>query len=285
VQAVYESSYNGSRSVTSTNGVRSPAAFAGASEVERPFTLSDLARVLRMRLWVILLVVAVVVGVAVMASLWQTPKYEASAMLLVGQEQGNGQDTNLGGAVSGLQALTQTMIIAIDTPLVADEAIRRLGLKMSSDQLLQDLTIQQVESSQFIQLTYTGTDPERAAQIVNTVGQVSSERIAAASATANNITATVYQKAEVPDHPSSPDPLRNGLLAGVLGLMLGIGLALLMEYLDYSWRSPEEVEQISGVPTFAIIPEFGLAMKKRGHKHGRSRKQNRGPSGARAQTA
>src|SRR5215212_1401079 len=118
VQAVYESSYNGSRSVTSTNGVRSPAAFAGASEVERPFTLSDLARVLRMRLWVILLVVVVVVGVAVVASLWQTPKYEASAMLLVGQEQGNGQDTNLGGAVSGLQALTQTMIIAIDTPRV-----------------------------------------------------------------------------------------------------------------------------------------------------------------------
>jgi protein tyrosine kinase modulator len=282
---VYESSYNGSRSVTSTNGVRSPAAFAGASEVERPFTLSDLARVLRMRLWVILLVVVVVVGVAVVASLWQTPKYEASAMLLVGQEQGNGQDTNLGGAVSGLQALTQTMIIAIDTPRVADEAIRRLGLKMSSDQLLHDLTIQQVESSQFIQLTYTSTDPERAAQIVNTVGQVSSERIAAASATANNITATVYQKAEVPDHPSSPDPLRNGLLAGVLGLMLGVGLALLMEYLDNSWRSPEEVEQISGVPTFAIIPEFGLAVKKRGRKHGRSRKQNRGPSGARAQTA
>jgi capsular polysaccharide biosynthesis protein len=262
---VYESSFNGSKSATSTIGGRSPAAYAGASEVERPFTVSDLARVLRKRLWVILLVVAVVVGVAVGASLWQTPKYQASAMLLVGQEQGSTQDSNLGGAVSGLQALTQTMIIAIDTPHVADEAIRRLGLKMSSDQLLKDLTIQQVESSQFIQLTYTGTDPERAAQIVNTVGQVSSERIAAASATANNITATVYQKAEVPNHPASPDPVRNGVLGAVLGLMLGIGLALLMEYLDYSWRSPEEVEQISGVPTFATIPEFGLAIKKRGH--------------------
>ena len=181
---MYESSYNGSKSATSTIGGRSPAAYAGASEVERPFTISDLARVLRKRLWVILLVVAVVVGVAVGASLWQTPKYEASALLLVGQEQGNGQDTNLGGAVSGLQALTQTMIIAIDTRSVAEKAIQRLGLKMSPDQLLQDLTIQQVESSQFIQLTYTGTDPERAAQVVNTVGQVSSERIAAASPTA-----------------------------------------------------------------------------------------------------
>jgi capsular polysaccharide biosynthesis protein len=46
--------------------------------------------------------------------------------------------------------------------------------------------------------------------------------------------------------------------------MLGIGLALLMEHLDHSWRSPEEVEQISGVPTFATIPDFSLAMRKKG---------------------
>lgn len=54
----------------------------------------------------------------------------------------------------------------------------------------------------------------------------------------------------------SPDPVRNGALALVLGLMLGVGLAFLLEYLDDSWRSPEEVEQVSGVPTFGVIPEF-----------------------------
>jgi capsular polysaccharide biosynthesis protein len=48
----------------------------------------------------------------------------------------------------------------------------------------------------------------------------------------------------------------------VFGVMLGIGLALLMEYLDHSWRSPEEVERASGVPTIATIPEFSLAKSK-----------------------
>jgi capsular polysaccharide biosynthesis protein len=48
--------------------------------------------------------------------------------------------------------------------------------------------------------------------------------------------------------------------------MLGIGLAFLMEYLDDTWRSPEEVERVSGVPTFATVPEFDLAKneKKKG---------------------
>jgi capsular polysaccharide biosynthesis protein len=60
----------------------------------------------------------------------------------------------------------------------------------------------------------------------------------------------------VPDEPVSPNPVRNGILALALGLMLGVGLAFLLEYLDDSWRSPEEVEHITGVPTFGTIPEY-----------------------------
>jgi capsular exopolysaccharide synthesis family protein len=42
--------------------------------------------------------------------------------------------------------------------------------------------------------------------------------------------------------------------------MLGIGLAFIMEYLDDSWRSPDEVERISGVPAFGVIPKSGATM-------------------------
>ena len=98
------------------------------------------------------------------------------------------------------------MIIAIDTRPVAEEAIRRLGLGMSPDELLNNLTIEQIESSQFIQLSYTDTDPGRATQVVNTVGQVSSERISKASATANNITANVWEKAIAPPPRQAPSP-------------------------------------------------------------------------------
>jgi capsular polysaccharide biosynthesis protein len=247
------------------SGNGSSAALARASESEGAFTVGDLGRVLLKRLWVILLVVSVVVGFAVGVSFWQTPEYVASTKVLVGQEQGNGQDTNLGGDVSGLQALTQTMIMYIDTRPVAEEAIRRLGLEISPDDLLNNLTIEQMETSQLILLSYKDTDPLRAEQIVNAVGQVSTERISASSVSASNIEANVIERALVPDAPVSPKPLRNGLLAAVFGLMLGIGLALLMEYLDYSWRSPEEVEQISGVPTFATIPDFSLTARRRGH--------------------
>ncbi len=65
----------------------------------------------------------------------------------------------------------------------------------------------------------------------------------------------------------SPNPVRNGLLALAIGLMFGVGLAFLLEYLDDSWQSPEEVEQVSGVPTFGIISEFKMP---KGQKKGGS---------------
>jgi hypothetical protein len=77
------------------------------------------------------MVVAVVLAAVAVtgASLWQTPIYDASAQVWVDQEQGD-QQTNLSGTVEGLQTIILTMIHAIDSRPVADEAIQRLGLQM-----------------------------------------------------------------------------------------------------------------------------------------------------------
>ena len=75
----------------------------------------------------------------------------------------------------------------------------------------------------------------------------------------------VSANAGVPTTPENPDPLRNGLGALVIGLMLGVGLAFLLEYLYLSGlRSPEKVEQVSGMPTFGTIPDFKAARARKG---------------------
>ena len=71
---------------------------------------------------------------------------------------------------------------------------------------MDNLTIEQVESTSFIALTYEDTDPVRAQRIVNTLGEVSSELISERSAAGSQLTAKVYEKAIVPDSPVSPDP-------------------------------------------------------------------------------
>jgi len=82
------------------------------------------------------------------------------------------------------------------------------------------------------------------------------------SPSANSITATVWEQAAMPDSPVSPDPVRDGMLALALGLLLGVGLAFLLEHLDDQWRSPEELEQVTGVPTLSVIPEYKVSKGK-----------------------
>ncbi len=52
-----------------------------------------------------------------------------------------------------------------------------------------------------------------------------------------------------------PTPVRNGILAGVLGLLLGVGLAFLWEALDTRIRSTEEIQQRLGLPLLGRLPE------------------------------
>ena len=165
----------------------------------------------------VITVVLAALGVT-MASLQQPPTYEASAQVLVGWQQEGPWQT-----LEYRELPIQMMIAAIDNRPVAEDVIQRLGLRMEPAELLVSLSVEQVQGTSFLLLTYESTDPVEATKIVNTVGQVSSELISERSAAGSNLTATVWEKAAVPATPVSPHPLRNGLLTLVIGLVLCVG--------------------------------------------------------------
>lgn len=222
---------------------------------DHPFSLKDLVLPVWKRLWVVALVVLILTGASMGFTYLQTPIYESSIKLLVGQKEG-GAAENLAGEIPGLQQLTQTMTAAVDTRPVAEAVVQELDLSMSPAEVLDNLSAEQDAATLFIDVSYTDPDPVRAQRVANTVGEVFSEQISGVNLSASGATATVWVKAEVPQEPASPSIPRNLLLALALGLMIGVGLAYLLEYLDDSWRSPEEVEQIAGVPTLGAVPAF-----------------------------
>jgi succinoglycan biosynthesis transport protein ExoP len=68
----------------------------------------------------------------------------------------------------------------------------------------------------------------------------------------------VVDRARVPVRPSSPNKKRNLILALVLGLSGGIGLAFLFDVLDNSVKTSEDVERYAGLPTLGVVPKFSL---------------------------
>lgn len=64
----------------------------------------------------------------------------------------------------------------------------------------------------------------------------------------------VVSPAVVSEDPVEPSPLRNSALGLAVGLLFGLGMAFLYEYLDNTIKSSEEAEKLLGVPVLGIIP-------------------------------
>ena len=233
------------------------------AEEEVFVSIADTARSARRMLWIVILVPLLTVGAAVGVSLLQQPVYDASAEVVL-SPRGSQQD-NLSNTISGLQALAIEMEAAGLNRSMVEEIVDTQGepSAVSEADLNDNLTIAQLEDTRFLTLTYKDTAPGRTQEVVNDAAKIFASRAPQASGVEADAAMQVSALAGVPTTPEEPDLLRNAFGALVIGLMLGIGLAFLLEnsYLRGLY-SPEKLEHLSGVPTFGTIPDFETARAK-----------------------
>ncbi len=79
----------------------------------------------------------------------------------------------------------------------------------------------------------------------------------------------IVDRARVPVRPSSPNKKRNLILALLLGLGGGVGLAFLFDLLDNSVKTSEDVERYAGLPTLGVVPKFSLEGTNKAYSYGR----------------
>lgn len=128
------------------------------------------------------------------------------------------------------------------------------------EQIKQDLLSLQDRSIQF-NILRREVDTNR--QLYDGLLQRFKEVGVAAGIGTNNI--SVVDEAKVPILPHKPNLRLNALLALVLGLLGGIGLAFLFEHLDDTFRRPEELEKQLGIPVLGVIPKTPLARSEIRH--------------------
>lgn len=225
-----------------------------AAEVE----LRDYIRILR-KSWILIAVLLFVgIGAASGYSILQTPKYSSSAKVFVSTSGGSTvADLQQGNTFT--QQRVKTYADLATTPIVLLPVIAELGLDMSSSELAAMVTASAPLDTTLIEISVTSTDPALAAQVATSVSEsltLAVESIETSTSDAANVSPvklTLVQHAEVPQKPVSPNIPLNIALGGLVGLALGIGLAVLRETLDNRIRNERDVELITDVPILGGI--------------------------------
>jgi capsular polysaccharide biosynthesis protein len=173
----------------------------------------------------IAIIAAIVVTLVSLAMFLREPIYEPTARVWVERDLRIGPPAP--GPDTRLTETTPAMVRLATSRPVAKEARRSLGLQAGSAELMDNLEMRRVPGTTFIDLTYRGTDRKKATQTVNTLARVASERLS--EAVGKNLSAVVWEEAQVPPAVPESQPLRNGLLTlvGVWALYAGLTLAML----------------------------------------------------------
>jgi succinoglycan biosynthesis transport protein ExoP len=94
---------------------------------------------------------------------------------------------------------------------------------------------------------------------VNLLNSLESIRLARLQNTPNIVQ---IESASTPEDPIRPRTMMNTLLASILGFMLAIGIVALVEHLDDTLKTPDEVERALGVPVLGFIAEMQYKSKE-----------------------
>jgi capsular polysaccharide biosynthesis protein len=223
--------------------------------------LRRLLHLLRQRAWIIglMVIAALAAGYAVTP---RTATYRATAILYVGvPEQSSALYFNE-NLQAGQQSLAYSFAPLISQPTVVQAAIESSGLPRSAGQLAAETKATVSTGTNLINVTVTDPDPVVAQRAANAIGTQFSTQIAKIQPVGANPNGSgptispvhVFQPALLPTVPVRSSLRSNLILSGVFGLVISIGLVLLLDYLDLSVRTPEDLEARIDLPVLGVIP-------------------------------
>lgn len=223
--------------------------------MEETISLKELMQTIRKRLRLILSITFIAVLITGVISYFVlTPVYQASTQLLVNQSKGQQTPYQYNEVQTNLQ-LINTYNVIIKSPAILEEVIKDLDLHMTVNELVSKITVQNETNSQVVNLSVTDPNPAKAAEIANKIAEVFKTQIVKIMSVDN---VSILSKATVASHPSpvKPKPVLNIAIALVVGLMVGVGLAFLLEYLDNTVKTEQDIEQLIGVPVLGVIAKM-----------------------------
>jgi capsular exopolysaccharide synthesis family protein len=233
----------------------------GSASVE----LKDYVRIVRKQWLLISLVVGLALAGGAAVTLAATPQYAASVTFFV-TTSGTGGVGGVADAYQGSlfsQQRVKSYVDLLGSERLAKSMVEAEELGLEPDEVAGRITAVALPDTVLLQATVTDSSPSRAHRIASAMSTEFIDLVRELETPPGGRSATVkvevIEGPRVGSSPVSPAPVRNLGLALVLGVALGVGVALLRELLDTTIKTGDDLRKVAGVPTLATIAFDGKA--------------------------
>jgi capsular polysaccharide biosynthesis protein len=181
------------------------------------------------------------------------PTYEASSSIIVGKPQGNAKDSTQLNDLVMYQNLVATYVQIAQSDSVAEEAAQKLDGKLTADALKAVVKVTPQQGTQILHITADSNNPKEAVKIVNAVSSTFINEAKRVFPTGGDI--QIMDNAKQPKSPIKPKKAMNIAIAFFLGLMASVGLTFVLEYMDSTIKTEEDITRYLDLPVIGIIPK------------------------------
>lgn len=221
-----------------------------------PYTIElwEVFSLIRKRFLLIAIIVILAVATAAVLSYFVLDKeYEATTTLILGKPNDFSSNPQLQyNDVLLYQKLVKTYGEIAQSRTISEMVIEAMQLKLTAEQLQSKITVTPVGDTELMKIKVVDTSPEMAANIANKLAEVFKYQVIQIMRVEN---VQVIDTAKVPINPIKPKPILYIALAFMAALLTGTGSAFLLEYLDHTIKTPEDVEKYLKLPVIGIIPD------------------------------
>lgn len=220
---------------------------------ESVIDLREIITIIRKRWKFIAVITVIFVFISAILSFYvMKPIYEAQTTLIVKTEKVDETQIVSSDQVNVSQKLAVTYGEIIKSRAVLEQVIKNLSLKESYNDLLSKISISTVNDTQIIEIVVEDEDELKAMSIANEIPKVFTTEVIRI-ADANGV--EVIDKAKLPENPIKPNKRSNVMMAGILGIMVGVSIILIREFFDNKIKTADDAAKELGLPVLGVVPK------------------------------
>lgn len=237
--------------------------------------LQSYLRVLRKRWRTIVTTALVVVGLAALMTALTPKTYQSKVQFFVSTSTSGDNNAALAQGGTFSQARVKSYTQLLKSPKVLDAAAAKVGPDVKGSSLGAKVTSTVPPDTVLIDVAVTDRKPQQAYKIAKAIGEVFPGTVSELEKVSEDkpspVKVTLVQQPVINKAAVAPVPTRNIALGLILGLLLGLGLAVLRERFDNRIRSKDDVEEftdvsvIGGIPFDADAPKHPLIVRADPH--------------------